>query len=80
MKLGADVDFDLTLRAMDDLERPAVEGFVEADARIGWRISDTLELYVAGTSLLHRSHDESAYDNSGQLVERSLHAGTRVRF
>lgn len=78
--LAPNVELDLGVRAIDDLERPAVSGYVEAEARLGWRIGDRLELFVAGTNLLEHSHDESAYDNGGQLVERSVHAGTRVRF
>ena len=80
MNLAPNVDLSLGIRAVDDLERLPVDAYVEADARLGWRVSDTLELYVAGTNLLHRSHDESAYPNTGQLAERSVHAGTRIRF
>lgn len=78
--LAPNVELDLGVRAVDDLERPAVDSYIEADARLGWRVSEQLELFVAGTNLLHESHDESAYDNGGQLVERSVYAGTRVRF
>lgn len=78
--LARNVELDIGVRAVNDLDRPSVDSYVEADARLGWRVSDKLELYVAGTNLLHRAHDESAYDNGGQLVERSIHAGTRVRF
>ena len=74
------IELDFGVRAIDDLENPAVASYVEADARLGWRVSDRLELFVAGTNLLRETHDESAYDNGGQLVERSIYAGTRVRF
>ena len=33
------VDLDVSLRAVDDLPRPAVPAYVEADARLGWRIN-----------------------------------------
>lgn len=78
--LARNVELDVGVRAVDDLKRPAVDSYVEAEARLGWRVSETLELFAAGTNLLHRAHDESAYDNGGQLVERSVHAGTRLLF
>lgn len=78
--VARDVDLDFGMRAVDDLDHPTVDAYVEADARLGWRVSDNFELFVAGTSLLHRTHDESAYKHGGQLVERSVNAGTRVRF
>jgi len=78
--LAPNVDLDIGVRAADDLERPEVSSYVEADARLGWRATDRFEVFLAGTNLLRDSHDESAYDNSGQLVERSVHLGTRVRF
>ena len=80
MKLTPSVDLVLLLRAIDDLERPRVNSYVEADARLGWHASEALELFVAGSSLLRGSHDESAYRNAGQRAERTVHLGSRVRF
>ena len=79
MNLRDDVELDIGLRAVDDLERPEVDGYVEADARLGWRVSDALELYVAGRHLLHASHRQSG-EPQAQLIERSVHAGTRFLF
>jgi iron complex outermembrane receptor protein len=68
-------------RLIDDIETaPAIEGYFEADARIAYRVNDTLELYLAGRNLLHRSHDESNDRNQAQLAKRSVFAGTRLRF
>lgn len=78
--LTPDVDLDFGIRAIDDLKRPAVSSYIEADARIGWRISNNLEFFVAAMNMLREKHDESAYRNGGQLEERSIYAGTRVRF
>lgn len=79
MTLADNVELDLGLRVVDDLERPPVDGYVEADARLGWRVSEALELYVAGRNLLHASHKES-FEPQAQLIERSVHAGTRIVF
>ncbi|UUR08921.1 TonB-dependent receptor plug domain-containing protein [Sphingomonas glaciei] len=78
--LSPNVELDFGTRFVDGLKRPAVKGYVDADARLGWRITDQVELFVAGANLLHESRAESAYKNGGQLVERSVVAGTRVRF
>ena len=71
---------DVGLRAVDGLETPDISGYVEADARLGWTVSDQLELFVAGSNLLHRTHAESNDANRAQLAERSVHVGTRIRF
>jgi iron complex outermembrane receptor protein len=68
-------------RLVDEIETgQAVDSYVEADARLAYRVSDSLELYVAGRNLLHRDHDESNDRNQAQRVQRSLFAGSRVRF
>ena len=80
MNLGPAITFDAGLRAVDGLETPRTSFYVEADARLGWAVSDRLELFVAGNNLLHRTHAESNDVNRAQLAERSVHAGTRIRF
>jgi iron complex outermembrane receptor protein len=42
----------LTLRYVDDLPEPRVPSYLTADARIGYRVNDHLELSVAGYNLL----------------------------
>lgn len=74
------VQLDLGLRAVDDLGSSDVGGYVEADARLAWRASDTIELYVAGNNLLHKSHAESNDSTRAQRIERSVFLGTRLRF
>lgn len=74
------LSLDLFARAMDDLGTTGRGGYVEADARLAWRATDSVELYVAGTSLLHDTHLESVDPSRAQRVERSLFAGTRLRF
>jgi len=59
---------------------PGVGDYVEADARLAYRLTDNLELYVAGRNLLHRSHAESDDPQRAQLPQRSLYGGARVTF
>ena len=74
------LSLDVSGRAMDDLGTTGRGGYVEADARLAWRASEAVELYVAGTNLLHDSHVESVDPGRAQRVERSVYAGTRLRF
>jgi iron complex outermembrane receptor protein len=76
---------DVGLRGVDDLDPSGngtirVRGYVEADARLAWKVSDPIELYVAGTNLLHKSHVESGDTVRAQRIERSIYLGTRLRF
>ncbi len=74
------VTLDLSGRAVGKPERGTVPAYVEADARLGWMLSDKVELYAAGANLLHESHAESADPKRAQLAERSIVAGARLRF
>jgi iron complex outermembrane receptor protein len=80
IKLADNLDLDVGLRAHDDLERPRVGAYVEADARLGWRVSPGLELYAARQQSLPRRARRKRLPQHRQLNQRSIYAGTRVRF
>ena len=80
MTLPHGLSLDADVRAIDDLEAPHVDGYVEAGARLGWLVTDKIELFVAGDNLLHASHLESNDVSRTQRVQRTLYAGTRLRF
>ena len=81
MNLTDRLQLNAGLRWIGDLEpEPGIDSFVEADARLAFRVSEAVELYVAGQNLLHRRHLESADVQRGQAAERNLYAGTRLRF
>jgi iron complex outermembrane recepter protein len=80
MNLRPNLAFDAGFRAVGGLKTPDIPAYVEADARLGWRITDQVELFAAGNNLLHRTHAESNDVNRGQLAERSFNAGARLRF
>jgi iron complex outermembrane receptor protein len=58
MDLPGDLQLDLDLRAIDDLPSPRVPGYFEANARLAWRITRSLEIAIVGTNLLHARHTE----------------------
>ena len=81
MDLTDRLSLNLGLRWIGEIEAtPGIGDYVEADGRLGYRVNDHLELYVAGRNLLHRTHFESDDFQRAQLAQRSLYAGTRVRF
>jgi iron complex outermembrane receptor protein len=80
MDLPAGVDVDLALRAVDELPRPHTEGYVDADARLGWQVTDTVELSLVGRNLLHEAHPEIIEPPFRQQVRRSVYAGLRWSF
>jgi iron complex outermembrane receptor protein len=59
---------------------PRIPSYVEASGRVAWAVADPLELFVAGRNLLHASHLESNDLNQGQRPQRSIVAGSRLRF
>jgi len=72
--------FDAGLRAVDALPNPHVDGYVEADARLTYKATDSIELYIVGENLLHASHVESNDVQRTALIERNISFGTRLRF
>jgi iron complex outermembrane recepter protein len=79
MDLGDDLELDLGLRAVDELPSPEVPRYVELDARLGWHVSEALELWVGGSNLLHARHRESGAELVGREIPRSVYAGLRWR-
>lgn len=88
-QLSARTQIDLTnrlrlnagLRYIGEIDSALpIGGYVEADASLAYRLNDTIELYVAGRNLLHRAHLESNDPERAQLAQRSVYAGTRLRF
>lgn len=69
---------DLLFRRYGARPRPHVAAYSDVDARIGWRVSPDLELYVAGANLLHDRRDDVNEPGRGQLVRRSAWLGARL--
>jgi len=60
MNLGHDIEFDVDLRHVDDLPSPAVNAYTEFNVRLGWHVTDTLELAIVGSDIFDPSHQEFA--------------------
>lgn len=79
------LDLDLSLRRISALRFSKVPGYTEADARLGWRYSDTLEFALSCRNLLHAQHQEfpqgsAAADADPVLVGRTAQLTATARF
>lgn len=63
-----------------DLPRPVLPGYVEADVRLAWRVTDALELSIAGFNLLDEGHPETGAPATRAYFGRTVYAGTRWGF
>jgi len=81
MDVMKDVELDIDFRAVDDLPSPRIPGYVEADVRLGWRVTNALELAVVGSNLLHARHTEFVNPSlPAEEIPRSISASARWRF
>ena len=81
MDLTDRLKLNLNVRAVDDLDlAPEVDSYVEAGGKLGYELTDLVELFVAGRNLVHRTHLENGDRGASQRATRSIYAGTRLRF
>jgi iron complex outermembrane receptor protein len=77
--LGLDVELYVGLRQVGALPDVGVPSYTEADVRLGWSVTPTLELSLTGENLLHRFHAEAIEPPVNQ-VPRSVFVGVRWSF
>lgn len=58
MDLGRRAELDLSMRAIDELPSPVVPSYVTVDARLGYRLTDNVEVSLTGYNLTGESHVE----------------------
>jgi len=75
--LTSRLGFDFQVRRYGSRPKPRVPAYTDADARLGWRVADQLELYLSGTNLFHARRPESEDTDRGQLVQRIVTLGAR---
>ena len=71
MALPQRLHLDATLRHVSALPAPALPGYWELSARLGWRATRTLELSLSGSNLLHARHLELPLPY-GEYIGRSV--------
>jgi iron complex outermembrane receptor protein len=73
------VSFDASLRYVGALPDPSLPHYYAFDARVGWQATETVDLSVSGTNLLHARHTEFPPPN-GEQITRSALAEVRWKF
>ena len=78
--LAHNLDRDVWWRGIGALPNPAVPGYSELNARLGWRVSPRFELSLVGQDLLHDAHPEFGTAVPRRIeFERSVRAMLAVR-
>ena len=78
--IGERMELDLRIRAVDDIGNSDVDGYVDADLRIGWRLTDQAELSLSGRNLFTDERLESADTSRRRLIGRDVFLGLRYGF
>lgn len=72
-------ELDAWVRHVDALPSPFVSAYTELDLRLGWRVSERLELSLVGQNLLHDQHPEFS-TTAVKEVQRSVYGKATWRF
>ena len=76
-------EFDAGLRYVDALPALQVPCYFALDLRVGWQVSDSVEVSVVGRNLLDRRHPEfkpTTIGTEATEVERSIYGSVTIRF
>ncbi len=80
MSLFEDVDFDVTLRTVDDLTSPAVPGYTTMDVHFAWRLTPWAEIAVTGFNLFDAQRVQAGPLGTQRAIRRSVNGNLRVTF
>jgi iron complex outermembrane recepter protein len=81
MNLSKTVELDFGVRAVDALPGIPIPAYVAGDARIGWHVTPSLELSLAGSDLSFRRHAETVTPPTPIVEPRqSVYLGMRWRY
>ena len=83
LDLTRGLEFDASVRYVDNLSYLGVDSYMSASLRLGWQPRQDLELYLAGHDLLGPSHLEYRTENMESPpieVPRHAHLGMRWSF
>lgn len=72
MNLGPDVTLDAHLRHVGALPAPRVPAYTELNARLGWHVTDKVQLSLTGYNLLHEQHQEFPAPQANAVPRRFL--------
>jgi iron complex outermembrane receptor protein len=79
MDLRDNVEIDVGFRSVDNLTNPIIPAYYEFDARVGWHVTDRLELSLAAFNIFDDHHPETGSAPASE-IRRTVYAGARWRF
>ena len=79
LNLPRNIELDGFFRAVGKLRASNLPGYQELDVRIGWQVTDRIEVSLMGRELLHPRHAEFA-GSSAQLRYFQREAALRLTF
>ncbi|MGZ3375961.1 MAG: TonB-dependent receptor plug domain-containing protein [Phenylobacterium sp.] len=77
MDLGQSFTLDGQVRYVGALPNQVVAAYTELDSRLGWNLTDRLQISVVGHNLLHARHVEYP---GGEAIQRAVSADLQWRF
>ena len=78
--LGHGISWDADLRYVGKLPHPTVPDYGELNSRLGWKISETVDVSIAGFNLIHPHHVEFLEPGQSDEIPRSFLVEMRWRF
>ncbi len=79
--LRRDLQLDVVVRHVGEQPRPVVAAYTEADVRLAWQLRHEWEVALAGSNLLHPSHQDGAQGGSPvELVRRNVAVSASWRY
>jgi len=81
MDLPHGLELDVGVRTVDDLPNPPIASYVAVDARLGWHVTDGIELSLSALDLFDGRHAETAASAGPPLdLRRTVYIGLRSSF
>ncbi len=80
VNLTSGLELDLGLRKVGTLPNPSVPDYLSLDARIGWTVSQNLDLSISASNLLDDRHPEFGPASSRSDFGRSVYFAVLGRF
>jgi iron complex outermembrane receptor protein len=77
MDLGQAFTLDTALRYVSALPNPRLPAYTELNGRLGWNVTDRVQVALVGRNLLHAEHREYT---DGDLIPRSVFVDLQWRF
>jgi iron complex outermembrane receptor protein len=74
------VEFDVTVRYVDELPHQMVPAYTALDVRLGWKPTRNLELAIVGQNLLDPQHPEFGLPATREEIQRSIYGKVTCRF